>query len=171
MAAAVSTDWISSTKQIWEKYPAVVAKLDELQAVFGGFEMVGLDTSTMSESELVSLLDGLMNGKHGIDSGELLQTSSDKTEEMELLEIINPKIYVLIEKLSEMDLLGDPTERFTIMLDISKIDCFAADAIWDSLNASFDEKTTACICEYYNMAFRSKDAACLCNPKHPLFHG
>jgi len=171
MAAAVSTDWISSTKQIWKKHPAVVAKLDELQAVFGGFEMVGLDTSTMSESELVSLLDGLMNGKHGIDSGELLQPSSDKTEEMELLKIINLKIYDLIEKLSKMDLLGDSTERFTIMLDISKIDCFVADAICYLLNTSFDEKNAACICEYYNKAFNLKDAACLCNPKHPLFHG
>ena len=164
MASAVSKDWISSTKQAWEKSPAVLAKLDALQAAYGGFEMVGLDTSTMPEPVLISLLDGML----GIDAGVLPQMSSAPENNLKTL---NTMIYDLIDKLSKMDLLGDPTERFTIMLDICEGDLAGADTIWDSLNTSFDEKTAACICKYYNMAFRSKDAGCLCNPKHPLFHG
>jgi hypothetical protein len=164
MASAVSKDWISSTKQAWEKSPAVLAKLDALQAAFGGFEMVGLDTSTMLESDLISLLDGML----GIDAGVLPQMSSTPGHN---LKTINTMIYDLIDELTEMDLLGDPTERFITMLTICRGDLAGADTIWDSLNTSFDEKKAACICKYYNMAFRSKDAACLCNPKHPLFHG
>lgn len=160
-----STDWISSAKEVWKTSLPVITKLDALQAAFGGIEIVGLDTSTLPESALLSLLDGMLGINTGARQEQMLNTSEYN------LKTVNDTIYYLIDKLSDIDLLGDPSERFVTMLTICKADLAGAETICESLQSALDTKTAACICSFYNMAFRSKDAACLCNPKHPLFHG
>jgi hypothetical protein len=155
----ITTNWISSVKESWKDHPVVIAKLDELQIAFSEFEIVGLDTSTMSESAVLSILDSMLN----IDTSVVSDNTSN-------LKTVNDTIYDLIDELSYADLLGDPTERFITMLTICKADLAGAETICDSLQSALDTKTAACICSFYNKAFNSKEAGCLCNPKHPEFH-
>jgi hypothetical protein len=154
-----TSDWISSVKESWKDHPAVIAKLDALQVAFSEFDIVGVDTSSMSESEVLSILDSMLN----IDTSMVSDDASN-------LKTVNNTIYDLIDKLSYADLLGDPSERFITMLTICKADIAGAETICESLQTAFDTKTAACICSFYNTAFNSMEIGCLCNPKHPLFH-